>query len=185
MLTSEHLGLAEVPLRYSKEVGPKHQDLSLQVIVEAGMNCQLFAHWVLQELCLLALPTGYLSSHIWADQDFVRPVLSTEPLQVGDIIFFYRQPVAVPSQLHLSVVIGKSEDGQPAIIHCVRKKDPTQSPISIWSPQQFMNSKVHKYLYGSRRIIVQHQRKPYRGVRFDASVEHLTAIPYPEMWQRG
>ena len=132
MISSEHLGLAEVPLRYSKEVGPMYENLSMNVIADAGMNCQLFAHWVLQELCLLALPTDYLSSHIWADQTFVRPVLSNEQLQVGDIMFFYRKPVALPSQLHLTVVIGKSEDGQTEIIHCVRKKDPTGSPISAF-----------------------------------------------------
>ncbi len=181
MFSVEHIGLAEGSLQYAKVVGPTYDGLTLEEIESVGLNCQLFAHWVLEELCLLSLPKEYLSSHIWADTRFLRGIdFATERPQIGDILFFYKDPVAKQMDLHIAVVVDKNEVGQAQLLHCIKRKDPADPSVVVWTLQDFAQSKMNGHFYGGRRVVTQKSLAEFDLEDFDDPTRQVCAIPFPE-----
>lgn len=182
MLSAEHLGLYEGPLQYAKVVGPRHSELTIELLAEVGINCQLLAHWVLEELCMLALPKDYLSSHFWADNQFMRPVtIQQERLQFGDIVFFYREYATLPENLHLAVVVDRNAAGQVLLLHCVKRRDKSEQAIVLWTLEDFATSRMHQHIFGARRITTQKVVSEQLSVDFDAKREWVYAVPFAEV----
>lgn len=182
MTSVENFGIYERPLQYAKVVGPRLEGLTVETLAEVGINCQLFAHWVLEELCLLAVPKDYLSSHFWADTRFMKPIdLRRERLQFGDVVFFYRSNATLPENLHLAVVTGKNEQGELELLHCVKRRE-TQEPVIVsWTLRDFFESRCHQHIYGARRITVQKQTQWQEIVDFDAKREWVYSVPFGEV----
>lgn len=157
--TEHSIGLAvsggerTAALLYNKAVGPTFAELSLAVVEGLGINCQLFLHWVLEELCCLSLPKEFLSSHIWGDQHFLESVdLTKELFQIGDIAFFCFEPSASPNDFHLAVMVGRDEKGAATFLHCLQFKDKTVHPVERWTLEDFATCNRNKYFFGVRRL---------------------------------
>ncbi|MCA9369027.1 MAG: hypothetical protein H6773_03030 [Pseudomonadales bacterium] len=137
-------------INYDYDSGPLIE--RVEHVFEVGINCQLLAHIVLEELGY-GLPKEMRSKELYEDEVFTFPIDPTvDGWRPGDILFSYNQPDDFdPKQLHMSVCAAV-EAGVPHFIHAVKFRDEEKETVTTWKLDDFAASRVHRHLIAAKRV---------------------------------
>lgn len=142
---------------YVRERGPHvRKEERSDFDLEKGLNCQLFAHEVLEAITGFQLPSVVLSKEIYEMTGGlfkdVNPNL--EDLQSGDIVLFGSDATDYDldvRSLHIGVIIDEKLD--PTVLHFHGNgsdKGLRQNPLSTFASEN--DREDFRYLWGVRRI---------------------------------
>ncbi|MFZ5376756.1 MAG: hypothetical protein ACOZAN_03775 [Patescibacteria group bacterium] len=90
-------------------------------VLDAGANCQLYAHILLEELGF-SLPKYLRSREIFYERFFTRFLEQNEEPRIGDIYLFGEADKNDPMFFHLAIVIKFSSSGEPVLGHIIPDK---------------------------------------------------------------
>ena len=137
-------------IKYSYETGPllEHADL----VFDVGINCQLLAHVVLEELGY-GLPKDLRSKELYEDTVWTKQISpESDGWRPGDLLFSYAYPEGFdPKQLHISVCIAV-EAGVPHFLHALKFTDSSKDAITVWKLDDFAQSNTHRHLISAKRV---------------------------------
>jgi hypothetical protein len=127
-------------LPYKFDHGPTNRP----VLLTDGVNCQLLAHLVVAEFGICLQPS-YRSSEIY--QSTSLNVMPNEAI-AGDIFLFGRKSEKNPTRLHLAVMVDKTSDNHPILIHATV----LEKKVVLWPLAQFKPEKRYQVLFGIKRF---------------------------------
>jgi len=110
-----------------------------------GVNCQLLAHLVVAHFGIYLHPS-YRSREIYQSERSLN-IVSGEAV-AGDIFLFGRRAEENPTRLHLAVMVDKTSDNHPVLIHSTV----VENKVALWSLAQFQSEKRYQTLFGIKRF---------------------------------
>jgi hypothetical protein len=121
-------------------------------VFEVGLNCQLLAHVVLEELGY-GLPKDLRSKELYEDTQFTTEIdPEVEGWRPGDILFTYMRPEGFdPRYLHMSVCVAVEAEA-PHFLHALKFRDDNKDAVTVWDLEDFANSRVHKHIIAAKRV---------------------------------
>lgn len=137
-------------VKYDYDSGPLIE--RAEQVFEVGINCQLLAHVVLEELGY-GLPKELRSKELFEDTQFTYPIdPEVDGWRPGDILFTYMRPERFdPKLLHMSVCAAV-EAGAPQFLHALKFKDSQKDAVVVWGLEDFEQSSMHKHVISAKRV---------------------------------
>lgn len=132
----QYLGL---PYRYD------HGPINRPKLLTEGINCQLLTHLVIAQLGICLHP-DYRSSEIYTNTKSLN--VSPDKATAGDIFLFGRKLGQDPTRLHLAVMVDKTFDNHPVLIHATV----VEKSVVLWPLARFQSEIRYQILFGIKRF---------------------------------